>query len=125
MTAITDEAEGAGRSRAALLAGLHNLIDALPAMDEAGIPDRLSFQLPVPDGLDHEQKLAWVDRVAAAWGVRPVDNTMGRHAEKAFGGVRLTASVGRPDRGFSDLQARAAAHALRSSIASNGLGATA
>lgn len=97
------------------------MIDDLATMDEEGIPDELwRFQLSVPKGLDHEQKLAWVDRKAAAWGVRAVSNAMGRHAEKRYGdGLCLIASVADQDRSVSGYKARAAA------LAANGMGATA
>jgi hypothetical protein len=119
MTAITDEAEGAGRSRAALLADLHRLIDFVTTADPVGVPEKVTIQIPVPDGLHYEGKLAWLTRVAAAWRVRVLPDGMGgQKAEKPFGAVKLTASVARPDRGFADLKARAAA--LRSSTAGSG-----
>jgi predicted nucleotidyltransferase len=126
MSIGTDEADGIGRRRAALLADLHDLIDAFAVMDEAGLPETVTIQLPVPDGLGHEGKHAWLERVARAWRVEILPDGMGgQYAEKRFGAVRLVASAACPARGVFDYKARAAAHALRSSIASNGLGATA
>jgi hypothetical protein len=120
MTVITGRpAEGALR-RASLIADLHHLIDDLAVMDETGIPERLPYQIPVPEWLDHEQKRAWLNRVAAAWGVTPVDNAVGRRAEKQYGEVSLRVSVAHPGNGVFEHKARFAAMQ-----ASNGMGATA
>jgi hypothetical protein len=121
MTIITDETAGAARSRAGLIADLHHLIDAVAVMGEAGIPETVTIQLAVPDGLGHEGRLAWLGRVAAAWQTEILPDGMGgRYAQMRSGSVRLVASVASPSRGVFDYEARAAAHAMRSSIGANG-----
>jgi hypothetical protein len=78
-----------------------------------------AFQLPVPRGLDYEQKQAWLFRVAASWGTGTFTDDMGgERAEMRFGGVRIVASIGHRDTTYSGYAARAAAR--RSSVAGNG-----
>jgi len=111
----------AGRGRASLLGDLHELIDAFAVMDEAGIPETVTIQLPVPAALGHEGKHRWIEQVAAAWHSEILPDGMdGQWTEKRFGSVRLVASVACSARGVFDYKARAAAHALRSSIGQNG-----
>lgn len=123
MSNTADEVTEAMRRRADLLAGLealHAWLRALPVTraSAAAIPGRVTNQLPVPDGLDHEQKLAWLEHVAAAWGtVTFPDGTGGRRAEKRFGPVWVVASVADPDRGVFGHRARAAALAAGSKAA--------
>jgi hypothetical protein len=116
-----DQDQAAARRRASLLASLHQLTDYISTAAPDGIPGMpMTFQLPVPDGLDHEGRLAWLERTAAAWGVPTAGNAMGRHARKRFGDLLLTASVADPDRSVSGHKTRFAA-----AQAANGMGATA
>jgi hypothetical protein len=126
MTIITDETAGAARSRTDLIAGFNGLIDEIAVRGADYFPQLVSIQLPVPPGLGHEGKRAWLDRVAAQWGAEILfDGMGGEWAEKSFGAVRLVASVANPDRGVLGYEARATAHGLRSSTARNQNGATA
>jgi hypothetical protein len=127
MSIVTDEADGGGRRRARALAALHELTDKIAVAGPDGIPavedgEPLAFQLRVPGGLDDEGRRAWVDQVAAAWGVRAVDSDLGRSAEwrSLTGDARLTASVADSDRTVSGHKARFA-----SLQAANSMGATA
>lgn len=119
MSIATDYAAEAGRRRASLLASVQELSDLGPDTIDDG---PLTHQLRAPHGLDHEGRLAWLDAKAAAWGVRPVNNAMGRHAEwrAPSGGLRLLASVADTDRSVSGHKDRFAAMQ-----AANGMGATA
>lgn len=122
MTVITDETAGAARSRTDLIAGFNSLIDHIAVNGADHFPPLVTIQFPVPGGLGHAQKLAWLEGVAAEWDAEVVPDGMGgRYAEKRCGvAVRLLASVASPDRGVFDYQARAAAHSPRTSAAQNG-----
>jgi hypothetical protein len=121
MTTVTDETAGAARSGADLIAGLNGLIDHIAVKGASRFPRPMTHQLPIPDGLTHEGKRAWLEEVAAEWQTEILPDGMGGHwTEMSFGAVRLVASVAYPNRGVRDYEARAAAHALRSSIAANG-----
>lgn len=65
---------------------------------DAEIPDQLTYQMPVPPGLDHEGRRAWLRRVARSWpsGMIP-DGHGGETAEKRVGRVRLVVSVAASD----------------------------
>ena len=124
MTIITETA-GAAQRRADLIAGFNGLIDHIAVNGADGFPELVTIQLPVPD-VSHEGKHAWQERLAKQWGVGILPDGMGgKRAEKSFGAVRLVASIACPDRGTFDYKERAAAHAMRSSIAQNQNGATA
>jgi hypothetical protein len=126
MTAITDETAGAARSRTDLIAGLNGLIDHIAVNGAGDLPPLVTIQLPVPGALGHEGKHRWIERIAAEWETEILPDGMGgQWAEKSFGAVRLVASVACSARGTFDYEARAAAHAISSSIARNQSGATA
>lgn len=97
----------------------------LKARPQALMRELPAVQLPVPRGLDHAGKVAWVDEVARSWGVeaadaeKTADGLAGRRAEKRFGSFLVVAQVGHPDRTYSGHRDRAAAY-RRSSIAASG-----
>ena len=114
MTTNPDEVTEAARRRTDLIADLAELGAWLKAADgdNAGIPEPATIQLRVPDRLDHEQKLAWLEQVAEGWQTETCTDGMGgRKAEKQLRVLRLTAGVAHPDCSVSGYKARAAARA--------------
>jgi len=108
---INPEVSEAAHRRTDLIAGLHDL--------DAWLPGPVTHQLTVPPGLDHEQKLAWLEEVAADWEtVTSPDGMGGRRTEKRSGALRLVASVSCPDPSVSGYKARVAA--FRTAQAGNG-----
>jgi predicted dienelactone hydrolase len=128
MSIIAADAGEAGRERVIPVADMPWLADDfagfsrwLKANPQALMRELPVVQLPVPRGLDHAGKVAWVDEVAASWGVeaadaeKAADGMSGRRAEKRFGSFLVVAQVGHPDRTYSGLRERAAAHGIRAS----------
>ena len=113
MTTNPELVKVAARRRADLIADLADLAALLKAAGDtaaAGIP--ATIQYPVPDGLDHDQKLAWLEQVAEGWQTETCTDGMGgRKAEKQLRVLRLTAGVAHPDCSVSGYKARAAARA--------------
>lgn len=105
----------------ALAADFTAVAERLASGEPFEIPGQPLFQLTVPSGLDREQKLAWLHRVACGWGVQVVPDGMGGHlAEKRFGALSFVAVVCHPDRSVSGYKSRAA---LRPAVMGSGAAA--
>jgi hypothetical protein len=103
-----DEAVTAAEARASMAADFRAAETWMSCDLNALIPDEAVIPFPVPRGLDHDQKLAWLERVAASWRTVTVpDGAGGRKAEKRFGKLAFTAGVGHPDASVAGYAARA------------------
>lgn len=105
---ITDETAEAGRKRAGLIAGLHDLAAFLAASPDVPMPV-VTANFRVPAG-PREEQLASLDGLARLLGTEVTADGMGTmFAERRFGPVRAEGHVSPGDRTASAYLARAAA----------------